>query len=442
MSWRVPARRCLSSWLLVAVASVLLFALSSPAQPPGETAAVLFKSTYTLIRDQALTPPDAQTMLRPAVATIQESLVGLTGGGPPPPRLGASDQDDLAAVTAYLQAAVQSYAPRSPEGLVAAALRAMTNTIRDPHAAVFTPSEYTHLLADLRGEADGIGLQVDLIDGTLIVAELTPDGPALRAGVRLNDVVREVNGQAIEDHTPDQVVQLLHGRVGSQVSITLQRGETLFRVTIIRDRVREIPVRAQMLGAKIGYLRLLEFIEDAHLDVQRALGTLTGQGAQALVLDLRENGGGLVDEALLVSSIFLPRGLVATEEGRGAPVSLLVRPASVRFSGPVIVLVNRLTASASEIVAGALQDAGAQLVGEQTYGKGTIQTVFPLPAEWALRLTTARYRTRNGRPLEGVGLAPDFVIATPPQWIQGPRDQQLATARFLIARKVSQRVRP
>ncbi len=434
MSWgRRPTR-----WFIAAVACVLLLAVSAPAQQPGETAAILVMSTYTLIRENALTPPTGQTVLRPAIAAVQQALAGVSGGGgPAAPALGGSEQEDLEAVASYLQAAVLAYAPRSAESLIAVTLRAMTRTISDAQSAVFTPSEYTHLLEGIRGEADGIGLQVDLVDGMIVVAGLTPGGPALRAGVGLGDVLREIDGRSVEDRTPDQVVQLLRGRVGSQVSLTVQRGSGLLRFTILRDRVREIPVRAQMLGDKVGYLRLLEFTEDATLDVRRGLGKLTTQGAQALVLDLRENGGGLVDEAVLIASIFLPRGIVATEEGRGAPVSLLVRATDVRFAGPMVVLVNGFTASASEIVAGALQDVGVSLVGERTYGKGTIQTVFPLPAEWALRLTTARYRTRNGRPLDGVGLTPDFAVTTPPQWIQGPRDMQLTTARFLVARKLS-----
>lgn len=436
MPWRHRSPR----WLVAVLASVLFFAFSAPlpAQTPGETAAILVKSTFTLIRDHALTPPDSQVILRSAVAATQQALAGVSVRDVlEPPPLGGSDQEDLQAVAGYLRAAVQASSSAPPETLIAAALQAMTRTVGDAQGAVFSPGEFAHLLEGLRGEADGVGLQVDLVDGVMVVAELTPAGPALRAGVHLGDVLREVNGQSIEGRSPDQVVYLLRGRAGSQVTLTIQRDSAVLRVTISRERVREIPVRAQMLAEKIGYLRLLEFTEDVHTDVGRALGKLTAQGAQALVLDLRENGGGLVDEAILIASIFLPRGTVATEVGRGAPVSLLVRPAEVRFEGPVVVLVNGFTASSSEIVAGALQDVGVSLVGDHTYGKGTIQTIFPLPADWGLRLTTARYRTRSGRLIEGFGLTPDFAVSTPAQWIQGPRDSQLATARFLIARKLT-----
>ncbi len=432
--------------LLVVVATIVtLLALSgpAPAQTPGETAALLLKTTFTLIREQALTPPDAQALLRPAVAAIQQTLASATvGEQPPPPPLGGQEAEDLQAVTTYVRAAVQAYAPRPPEPLIAAPLRAMTRTVGDPHGAIFTPSEFAQLTQSLRGESDGIGLQVDLVGSVMVVEDVTPGGPAQKAGVRAGDVVRDVDGQSVEDLVPDHVAQLCRGRAGFPVALTIQRGSSVLRFTIVRERVREIPVRAQIVGEKIGYLRLLEFTDDLHLDAGRALGKLTAQGAQALILDLRENGGGLVEEAIDIASIFLPRGTVASEEGRGAPISFLVRPTEVRFAGPVVVLVNGYTASASEIVAGALQDVGAALVGNRTYGKGTIQSIFPLAADWGLRLTTARYRTRNGRPIEGVGLTPDFTVSTPPQWIQGPRDMQLATARFLILRKLAGFSRP
>ncbi len=427
------------------MAAVLLLGANAPvpAQVPGETAAVLVKTTYTLIRDQGLSPTASAAILARAVNTIQLTLMaaGVTDG-PQLPVLGGHDQDDLQAVATYVRVAAQAYAPRPLETLIAAALRAMIRAAGDLQGAPYTPAEFARFTQGLRGEVDGVGMQVNLVGEAMVAAELTGGGPAMRAGIHVGDVVREVNGLSIEGRTPDQVVDLLHGPSGTQIVLTIQRGSDLLRIAMARDRVREIPVRAQMLSAKIGYLRLLEFSQDAHGDVGRALTRLVSLGAQALVVDLRENGGGLVDEAVSVASFFLPRGIVATEEGRGAPLSLLVRPTDQRFPGPVVVIVNELTASASEIVAGALQDVGVSLIGARTFGKGTIQTIFPLPVEWGLRLTTARYRTRNGRPIDGVGLAPDFVVVTPTEAIQSSGDLQLATARVILTRRLEATSRP
>jgi len=432
-------------FFIVAAMGAVLLSVSSgaPAQAPPdaspqETAATLVKTAVTLIWENALTRPETSAILRPAVSAIQQELASAGVTDPPaPPTLGASDQADLQAVANYLRAAVLASAPRHPEALIAVTLRAITQTLGDPHGAVYTPKELADLIQSLRGESGGIGLQVDLIAGAIVVADITATGPAQRAGLRVGDVVRDVNGQSVEDLTPDHVTQLLRGDAGTQVIVTVQRDRSSLKFTVIREMVREAPIRAQMLDEKIGYIRILEFVDDVHLDVQRALNRLISQGAQGILLDLRQNGGGLVDEAIQVASFFLTRGLVATEEGRGAPVSLLVQPAEPRFTGPLVVLVNKYTASASEIVAGALQDVGVSLVGDRTYGKGTIQTIFPLQAEWGLRLTTARYRTRGGRPIDGIGLNPDVPIGTPAQLIQSPRDAQLSTARFLILRRIA-----
>lgn len=441
MWWRQSRPRL----LIVVAISLFLVSLSStlPAQSPqdaapSEIAASLFTTTGTLIGEHALARPEASSILRAAINVIQAELTSARVTDPPtPPVLSGSEQGDLQAVANYLRVAVLAYAPRPPERLIAVVLRAMTQTLGDPQAAVLTPQELADLIQGLRGEPGGIGLQVDLLAGVIVIADVTPTGPAQRAGLRVGDIVRDVNGESVEDFNPDAVAQLLRGEAGTQVVVTVQRDRTPLRVTVTRQRVREAPIRAQMLEERVGYLRILEFVDDVHLDAQHALSRLIAQGAQGIVLDLRQNGGGLVDEAIQVASLFLSRGLVATEEGCGAPVSFLVQPTDVRFPGPVVVLVNRYTASASEIVAGALQDTGVSLVGARTYGKGTIQTIFPMPAQWGLRLTTARYRTRSGRPIEGLGLNPDVEVTTPAQWIQSPRDTQLATARFLLLRRIA-----
>src|SRR5437899_1723454 len=254
-------------------------------------------------------------------------------------------------------------------------------------------------------------------------------GPAARGGITPGDVLVQADGRTVADSTPDEVMDRLHGAAGTTVVLVVRRaaGGTV-HLSLVREPVRENPTRWKMIEPHIGYLRLLEFSEEMSSDVSRSVTGLVEAGATALLLDLRENGGGLLDEAVAVASVFLSDGVVAMEEQRGSLTALSVTPQARRFSGPVVVLVSHFTASASEVVAGALQDAGATLVGERTFGKATVQTIYPLRGGWGLRLTTARYHTRRGRLIDAQGLRPDLSVPMDVDWIQGPRDVQLKEA--------------
>ncbi len=431
-----PFERSVVAWT-VALA-LLLAAPPLPAQSPEETATALVQEVFAHLRDDALVAPDGATVLRAALATVQQALGG-TGASPEVPAvpvLTGQEEEDLRAIGAYIQAAGRA-APGRGEFIIASALRGMVRAAGDPLGAVFTPVDLARYLADLRGEHGTIGVQVDAIDSAMLIAEVIEGSPAARAGLRTGDHLLEVDSSPVAGRTPDAVLDLLRGRPGSSVSVALRRAAgPVQRLSVIREQVREIPVRARILEPRVGYLRLLEFTERAHEDVGRALARLTGEGAQALVLDLRENGGGLVDEAVEIASMFLDRGVVAVEEARRGQITLIVRPSTQRFTGPVIVLVNGGTASSSEIVAGALQDAGITLVGQRTFGKATVQTIYFLDAGWGLRITTARYRTRAGRAVEGVGLAPDVPVITPRDQVQGPGDTQFEIARLLARRRL------
>jgi carboxyl-terminal processing protease len=199
-----------------------------------------------------------------------------------------------------------------------------------------------------------------------------------------------------------------------------------------------------MLAPRFGYLRLLEFPKGASTDINHALTALKNAGAVALLLDLRKNGGGLFDEGIAVASAFLPDGIVAMEEHRGTLTALDVLPNVQRFSGPMVVLVSGFTASAAEVVAGALQDNGVPLVGEKTFGKGTIQTIYTLRGGWGLRITTSSYYTRNGRAIDGRGLQPDVRIPLNEDLIQSPQDAQLREATAVLQARLASipRVRP
>jgi carboxyl-terminal processing protease len=257
------------------------------------------------------------------------------------------------------------------------------------------------------------------------------------------DVLEQIGGRSAGFLTPDEVLRLLRGAPGSALSIVVRRGTDVRAYTLTRAVVRENATRARLVEARVGYLRLLEFSRRSARDLSRALDALRAGGAQVLIFDLRLNGGGLVDEAVDVASAFLPDGVVALEERRAGTETLSVRDVD-RFRGPVILLVDRATASASEIVAGALQDAGAPIVGLPTYGKTAVQgiTIPPLPGGWGLRLATARYLTRAGRNIDGTGLIPTLMVPMDPGLVQSPGDVQYREALALARLRLPARVSP
>lgn len=457
---RVTVRSCL---LAALAATVLAFAWPAGLSAQvscSDLADALVRDTYDWIRKDALRPPDVLTLLHETVLTAERTLVSAGVTEPPPlPAFTGQEDRDLTTAAAYVQAAV-SAAPRDSDRIVAAVLRAMVRAVADPLGAVFMPLEFIRYHRELRGEHTGIGVQVDAVRGQIVFTDVTAGGPAARAGVIPGDVLLEADGHLVADSTPDQVIDRLRGAAGTTVSLAVRRTPSgvelgpastssdmrgywddvastfpvngVIRLSLSREPVRENPTRWKLIEPHIGYLRLLEFSEEASSDVSRSLGGLVDAGATALLLDLRENGGGLLDEAIAVASAFLPDGIVAMEERRGLLNPLSVIPQAHRFSGPVVVLVSNFTASSSEVVAGALQDTGAPLVGERTFGKATVQTIYPLCGGWGLRLTTARYYTRRGRKIDGQGLRPDLTVPMDEDLIQGPKDIQLRDATNVL----------
>jgi len=427
-----------------ALLSLLLAVLLLPASPAhaqkaaGDETAALFREAYGFITEYALRPPDPQELLARAVSAVQ--AYGPDPVRTSPPSLTGDQSADLDAVASYVASVARSLAPARAESAVAAALRAMVRGLDDAQAEVFTPAEFAGYLEGLRGEHAGIGAQVQTSGGRIVLADVTGGGPAARAGLAPGDVLVEVNGLPIHGRTPDEVLEALRGQPGTSVGVTVRRGSAARRVILTREVVRENPTRSAVLDTGVGYLRLLAFTEGAARDAASALAALRRQGAGALVLDLRRNTGGLVDESVDVASFFLTDGNVAMEERRDGLLPLPVRPGTP-FAGPVVVLVDTLTASAGEIVAGALQDTGASLVGTNTYGKATVQSVSVpgLPGGWGIRVTTARYYTRSGRNIEGTGLQPDVIIPMRADLIQSSRDRQLQRALIQLRLRLGAR---
>lgn len=311
----------------------------------------------------------------------------------------------------------------SYEDLIHAALKGMINTL-DPHSEFMEPQKYTDLKNDTEGAFGGIGIEIiRLRDNSITVVAPIEDTPAFRAGILRGDKIIKIDGKGTEKLTTFDAVRKLRGEPGTEISITVVRASlpepkdfTLKRAVVKVDTIKDIDSgRSFSLGDdKIGYVRMTQFGEHTTSELQEALKKLKGQGMEGLILDLRDNPGGLLDQAVKVCELFVPRGqLVVSTEGR-TPQSRSEYIARGRDQFPnvkVVILVNAGSASASEIVAGCLQDLGrAFIMGEKSFGKGSVQSIVPLQDGSALRLTTAKYYTPSHKVIHGTGITPDSVV--------------------------------
>ena len=307
--------------------------------------------------------------------------------------------------------------------LVYGAIRGMLSTL-DPHSAFMPPDVYKEVQVETKGEFGGVGIQIWMKENRLTVIAPIDGTPAERAGVKAADMIIKVNDESTKDMTLMDAVQKMRGPKGTKVTLTIQRegipDPLVFVLT--REIIKIESVRSKMLDGQIGYIRLTQFQDQTAKDMAAALRKLREQKMQSLVLDLRNNPGGLLTSAVEVSEQFvgLNRLIVFIKAREGRKDDYISHIKDQPDDYPIIVLVNEGSASASEIVAGALQDwSRAVVVGVQTFGKGSVQTILPLGDGSGLRLTTAKYYTPKGRSIHGVGIAPDIVVkgkptATPP----------------------------
>jgi carboxyl-terminal processing protease len=305
-----------------------------------------------------------------------------------------------------------------PKDLIYGAIRGMLATL-DPHSAFMPPDVYKEVQVETKGEFGGVGIQIGMKENRLTVIAPIDGTPAERAGVKASDVILKVNNETTKDMTLMDAVQKMRGPKGTKVTLTIQReglAEPLVFV-LTREIIKIESVKSKMLENNIGYLRLTQFQDQTAKDMGAALRKLREQKMQSLILDLRNNPGGLLTSAIEVSEPFVgPNRLIVyikTREGRKDDYPSHAKDQAEDY--PMIVLVNEGSASASEIVAGALQDWGrAVVVGVQTFGKGSVQTILPLNDGSGLRLTTAKYYTPKGRSIHGVGISPDIVVKGKP----------------------------
>ncbi|MCD5390623.1 S41 family peptidase [candidate division NPL-UPA2 bacterium] len=301
-----------------------------------------------------------------------------------------------------------------PQKLIYGALRGMLGSL-DPYSQFMEPDLYQEMMVRTRGYFGGLGIYITIKDGLLTVISPIEDTPASLAGIKTGDVIVEIEGETTKEMTLLEAVRNLRGPEGTEVTITIMReGELLPEVTLTRERIDLPSIKeAKIIDDGIGYIRLIEFREETSTDLNEALKDLEKEGMESLVLDLRYNHGGLLDAAVEVADKFLPQGrlIVYTEGRRPLQSRRYLAKTEPRFNYPLVILVNEYSASASEIVAGAIQDwRRGVLIGTRTSGKGSVQTVIPLSDGSALRLTTAKYFTPQGRLIQGKGISPDIEV--------------------------------
>jgi carboxyl-terminal processing protease len=305
--------------------------------------------------------------------------------------------------------------------LITASLKGMVGSL-DPHSEFLDPDEYQELQDDTEGEFGGLGLVVVMKDNYVTVVTPMEDTPGFRAGILSGDRIVKIDGKSLEKMSLQDAVKNLRGEPGTQVSVTIQRPSsgmvknfTLTRAVIQMDMVRDIHGKKEFpLGPdKIGYVCITEFGDNTGDELEDALQKLKAQDMKGLILDLRWNPGGLLDEAVEVCQKFLPGGqLVVSTEGRDSVEKYFAKGHGDELRGlPIVVLVNLSSASAAEIVTGCLQDLHrAIILGEKTFGKGSVQSIFPLDDGSALKLTTAKYYTPSHKVIHEHGITPDIIV--------------------------------
>src|SRR6266852_2389817 len=313
---------------------------------------------------------------------------------------------------------VRSHYAEKPDDskLVESAINGMLNGL-DPHSSYMDPKNFREMQVETKGQFGGLGIEVTMEDGLIKVVSPIDDTPAAKAGILANDLIVEIDEKPVKGMTLQEAVDKMRGPVNTQIKLKVVRKgqDSPLDMSLTRETIRVRTVRARKEGDDIGYLRITQFNEQATEELKKAIRDLSGDSIKGFILDLRNNPGGLLDQAVTVSNAFMDRGEIVSIRGRDPEESQRfgAKPNGDLLKGkPLIVLINGGSASASEIVAGALQDQKrATILGTRTFGKGSVQTIIPLGSgNGALRLTTARYFTPSGRSIQAKGISPDIEV--------------------------------
>ncbi|MBC2851252.1 S41 family peptidase [Cetobacterium sp. 8H] len=298
--------------------------------------------------------------------------------------------------------------------LMQGALKGMMESLDDPHSTYFTKEELESFKEDIEGKYAGVGMVIQKkSDEPLIVVSPIEDTPAYLAGIRAKDKIVAIDGESTYKLTSEQCVKKLKGEPGTSVKLTVFREEAKETkdVELKRSIIELKYVKSRIIEKNIGYLRLTQFGEDVYKDVKKDLESLLKKGAKGIILDLRSNPGGSLGQAVKISSMFIPEGKIVSTKGKTGDEEIAYREGKYFGDFPLIILINEGSASASEIVSGAIKDyKRGILIGEKSFGKGSVQTLLPLPDGDGIKITIAKYYTPSGVSIHGTGIEPDILV--------------------------------
>ncbi|MGB3381234.1 MAG: S41 family peptidase [Rhodanobacter sp.] len=354
----------------------------------------------------------AQTTPASAASASEPARAGSTAAADP------VDLQDIRNFSRVYQMVRQAYVEKvDNKTLMKAAITGMLAGL-DPHSEYLDKEGLQQLSEDTSGQYSGLGIEVLQVDGGLRIVSPIDDTPAARAGIKPGDNIVKIDGKLVDPQNVNEMFQRLRGKPGSKITLTIMHegSDKLVDMPLVRELISVSSVKVRELEPGYAYIRISQFQDDTAADLQKKLGELvTRNGPQkGAVLDLRNNPGGLLTAAVAVGDDFLDSGVIVTTRGRlpDANMSFSAHPGDLLDGAPMIVLTNHGTASAAEIVSGALKDNHRALtMGQRSFGKGVVQTVLPLDADHAVKITTARYYTPNGTSIQAEGIKPDIALA-------------------------------
>jgi carboxyl-terminal processing protease len=443
-------KRIVSSALIATLTAALLQLPAASQTAPHLDAADASKisNSYTYLTSEYYKRVDPQTVLDGVHTALLLVLkhAGIAGASVPEVHAGANAGANVQGIDREVEAAQHAAGTKlSAVELSYAAIAGMLNSVHDRYTVFLSPKDYSELNTGLDGSdfgGTGIVIQADETNHFIAVSNVVPDGPADKAGIQQDDLIIAIDGDSTKGWSTDRASAHLRGKEGTKVSITIQRdGKALAPITLTRAKIHQLSVFDKMLPGDIGYVALTVFGRDTGAELATALDRLRKRGAKALVMDLRDNGGGYLDAAVAVSSLFISSGPIVSVESRASNITTLEANDTAIPPVPLVVLVNQYTASASEITSGAIQDSGVgTIVGTKTFGKGVVQTIYPLGDGSAVKITTARYLTPHNRDINHLGITPDVVVTENPKARFGDpsKDEQLTKALAIINGRLSQ----